>query len=170
MRKRHIWTVATLATATLLLSACGDDSDDGGGGGGGSSAGKVGVILPDAATSPRWEANDRPLLKSAFDAANIESDIQNANGDKSKFGTICDGMINAGVKVLLIVNLDSESGTACLKKAQTAGVKTIDYDRLTLGGQASYYVSFDNVQVGKLMGEGLQKCLGEDKEANIAFL
>jgi len=172
MRKRHIWTVATLATATLLLSACGDDSDDGGGGGGGDSAGKVGVILPDAATSPRWEANDRPLLKAAFDAANIESDIQNANKDKSKFGTICDSMINSGVKVLLIVNLDSESGTACLKKAQTAGVKTIDYDRLTLGGGASYYVSFDNVAVGKLMGEGLQKCLtdGGKTSANIAFI
>ena len=53
-------------------------------------------------------------------------------GDKSKFGTICDGMINSGVNVLLIVNLDSDSGTACLKKAQAAGVKTIDYDRLTL--------------------------------------
>jgi D-xylose transport system substrate-binding protein len=172
MRKRHIWAVATLATAALLLSACGDDSDSGGGGGGGESAGKVGVILPDAATSPRWEANDRPLLKAAFDAADIESDIQNANGDKSKFGTICDGMINAGVKVLLIVNLDSESGTACLKKAQAAGIKTIDYDRLTLGGGASYYVSFDNVEVGKLMGEGLQKCLTDAGKSagNIVFI
>jgi D-xylose transport system substrate-binding protein len=171
MRKRHIWAVASLATATLLLSACGDDGG-GGTGGGGSSAGKVGVILPDAATSPRWEANDRPLLKAAFDAANIQSDIQNANKDKSKFGTICDSMINSGVKVLLIVNLDSESGTACLKKAQTAGIKTIDYDRLTLGGQASYYVSFDNVAVGKLMGEGLQKCLTDDGKstANIVFI
>jgi D-xylose transport system substrate-binding protein len=172
MRKRHIWAVATLATATLLLSACGGDSNSGGGGGGGESAGKVGVILPDAATSPRWEANDRPLLKAAFDAANIQSDIQNANGDKSKFGTICDGMINAGVKVLLIVNLDSESGTACLKKAQAAGIKTIDYDRLTLGGGASYYVSFDNVEVGKLMGEGLQKCLTDSGKSagNIVFI
>ena len=130
------------------------------------------MILPDAATSPRWEANDRPLLKAAFDAAGIESDIQNANGDKSKFGTICDGMINAGVNVLLIVNLDSESGTACLKKAQTAGIKTIDYDRLTLGGGASYYVSFDNVEVGKLMGEGLQKCLTDagKTDGNIVFI
>ncbi|MFL6130331.1 MAG: sugar ABC transporter substrate-binding protein, partial [Mycobacteriales bacterium] len=171
MRKRHIWAVASLATATLLLSACGDDSNSGGGGGG-TSAGKVGVILPDAATSPRWEANDRPLLKAAFDAANIQSDIQNANGDKSKFGTLCDGMINAGVKVLLIVNLDSESGTACLKKAQKAGIKTIDYDRLTLGGGASYYVSFDNVAVGKLMGEGLQKCLTDagKTNANVVFI
>ena len=172
MRKRHIWGVATLATAALLLSACGDDGGDDGGGGGDNAAGKVGVILPDAATSPRWEANDRPLLKAAFDAAGIQSDIQNANGDKSKFGTLCDGMINAGVNVLLIVNLDSESGTACLKKAQTAGIKTIDYDRLTLGGGATYYVSFDNVEVGKLMGEGLKKCLTDSGKTtgNIVFI
>lgn len=172
MRKRHIWTVATLATATLLLSACGDDGGDGGTGGGDNAAGKVGVILPDAATSPRWEANDRPLLKAAFDAAGVQADIQNANGDKSKFGTICDGMINAGVNVLLITNLDSESGTACLKKAQTAGIKTIDYDRLTLGGGATYYVSFDNVEVGKLMGDGLKKCLADagKTSGNIVFI
>ena len=76
------------------------------------------------------------------------------------------------VQVLLIVNLDSDSGAACLKKAQTAGIKTIDYDRLTLGGQASYYVSFDNVQVGKLMGEGLTKCLTDagKTKANIALI
>jgi hypothetical protein len=107
------------------------------------------VILPDSASSPRWEANDRPLLKAAFDSASIQSDIQNAGGDKAKFGTLCDSMINEGVNVLLIVNLDSDSGSACLKKAQAAGIKTIDYDRLTLGGSADVYVSFDNVKVGE---------------------
>jgi D-xylose transport system substrate-binding protein len=174
MRKRHTMAAAALAAAALVLSACGGDSGNSSGGGGSSSAstGKVGVILPDASTSPRWEANDRPLLKAAFDAASLTSDIQNANGDKSKFGTICDGMINSGVNVLLIVNLDSDSGTACLKKAQAAGVKTIDYDRLTLGGGATYYVSFDNVGVGKLMGEGLQKCLTDagKTSANIIYI
>jgi D-xylose transport system substrate-binding protein len=174
MRKRHTMAAAGLAVAALLLSACGDDGGDtgGGGGDGGQATGKVGVILPDSATSPRWEANDRPLLKAAFDAAGIQSDIQNADADKSKFGTICDGMINSGVNVLLIVNLDSETGTACLKKAQAAGVKTIDYDRLTLGGGASYYVSFDNVAVGRLMGEGLKKCLTDAGKTagNIVFI
>src|SRR4029450_5598355 len=138
MRTRHLRRAplfAGLVTGLLLLTACGDDGGTTGGGGGTAAAsGKVGVILPDAATSPRWEANDRPLLKSAFDAAGIQSDIQNANGDKAKCGTICDGMINSGVNVLLIVNLDFDSGRACLKKAQTAGIKTIDYDRRTLGG------------------------------------
>ena len=173
MRKRSTMIAASLASAALLLSACGgDDSDGGDTGSGGTAKDKVGVILPDATTSPRWESADRPMLKAAFDAAGLESDIQNAGGDKSKFGTLCDGMINSGVKVLLIVNLDSETGTACLKKAQAAGVKTIDYDRLTLGGGATYYVSFDNVAVGKLMGDGLATCLttaGKTK-ANIVYI
>jgi D-xylose transport system substrate-binding protein len=155
---------ATAAVACLSLSACGGDdtASEGSGSGSGSdtaAGGKVGVILPDATTSPRWEANDRPLLAEAFEAAGVDADIQNADGDTAKFGTLCDGMINAGVGVLLITNLDSESGSACLKKAQGAGIKTIDYDRLTLGGGASYYVSFDNVEVGRLMAEGVQKCL-----------
>src|SRR5205823_10480516 len=55
--------------------------------------------------------------------------------------------------------LDSPSGAAVEQKAKANGVKTIDYDRLTLGGSADYYVSFDNVQVGKLIGQGLVDCL-----------
>jgi D-xylose transport system substrate-binding protein len=181
MLKRASGVVGGIAALMLALAACGgssggttagsDNSSDSGGGK--KDTGKVGVILPDAQTSPRWEANDRPLLKAAFDSAGISSDIQNADGDTSKFGTICDSMINSGVQVLLIVNLDSDSGSACLKKAQDAGIKTIDYDRLTLGGGASYYVSFDNVAVGKLMGEGLQKCLTDDgktKGVNIVYI
>ena len=46
---------------------------------------------------------------------------------------------------------------------------TIDYDRLTLGGSAEYYVSFDNTEVGALQGQGLADCLG-DKDANIVYL
>ncbi len=157
---------AAAAACALVLTACGGGDEDtaagtGGGEGGGESSGSVGVILPDATTSPRWEANDRPLLQAAFEKAGIEADIQNADGDVSKFGTLCDGMINAGVNVLMITNLDSESGSACLRKARDAGIATVDYDRLTLGGGASYYVSFDNVEVGRLMAEGLQKCLSD---------
>ena len=158
---------AVLAVAcSLALTACGGGSDSndtasGGATGGDAPKGKVGVILPDATTSPRWEANDRPLLAAAFKAAGLEADIRNANGDKAKFGTDCDGLITAGVQVLLMTNLDSDSGSACLKKAQGAGIKTIDYDRLTLGGGASYYVSFDNVAVGRLIGEGMSTCLTE---------
>jgi len=176
-RGGRVAALVAVGAFALTASACGSDDNSGGGGGGGgggssSATKKVGVILPDTTTSPRWEANDRPSLKKAFDDAGIDSDIQNAGGDKAKFGTICDGMINGGVQVLMIVNLDSDSGGACLKKAAAAGIKSIDYDRLTLGGGASYYVSFDNAKVGGLMGEGLTKCLDDmgKKQANIVFI
>jgi D-xylose transport system substrate-binding protein len=169
--------VASLVAVGVLafgaLAACGDDSNDSSSGDSSAAAsGKVGVILPDTTTSPRWEANDRPSLEAAFKDAGVDYDIQNAEGDTGKFGTICDGMINEGVKVLMIVNLDSESGAACLKKAADAGVQSIDYDRLTLGGGASYYVSFDNVEVGALMGQGLADCLKADGKdsGNIIYI
>ena len=179
MRKQTLARVAAAASLALVLAACGDDggSDDTGsaspsGGSASEGGGTVGVILPDATTSPRWESADRPFLEAAFEEAGIEADIQNAGGDVATFGTLCDGMINEGVAVLMIVNLDSESGSACLKKAQDAGIQTIDYDRLTLGGGASYYVSFDNVEVGRTMGEGLIKCLDEagKTSANIVMI
>jgi D-xylose transport system substrate-binding protein len=159
--RRLVALAAVGVLGALSLTACGSDTSDDGDGSGGDSAKKVGVILPDATTSPRWEANDRPSLQQAFDDAGIESTITNADGDVAKFGNICDDMINEGVSVLMIVNLDSESGSACLKKAADAGIQSIDYDRLTLGGGASYYVSFDNVKVGELMGEGLITCLDD---------
>ena len=81
-------------------------------------------------------------------------------------------MIGEGVKVLMIVNIDQESGKACLDKATDAGVQSIDYDRLTPGGGASYYVSFDNVGVGGLMGTGLISALDEagKTKANIVYV
>jgi D-xylose transport system substrate-binding protein len=151
--------VATGVLAFSALAACGssdnNSSDNTAGGGGSSSTMDVGVILPDATTSPRWESQDRPNLQKAFDAAGLKSDIQNAGGDPAKFGQLCDSMIGEGVAVLIITDIDIDSGAACLKKAADAGVKTIDYDRLTTGGGAAYYVSFDNVQVGNMMGQGL---------------
>jgi D-xylose transport system substrate-binding protein len=171
MNTRKGARVASLCAAGVLafgaLAACGSSGNNSASsgstgssnGGGGSSKADVGVILPDATTSPRWESQDRPNLQKAFDAAGLKSDIQNAQGDTAKFGQLCDSMINEGVAVLMITNLDSDSGAACLKKAADAGVQTIDYDRLTLGGGASYYVSFDNVKVGQLMGQGLVDAL-----------
>jgi D-xylose transport system substrate-binding protein len=160
----------------VTAAACGgDDSStagDGGSGDGGGGGTDIGVILPDATTSPRWEANDKPSLSAAFDAAGVSYDIQNAQGDVGKFGQLCDQMIGEGVKVLMIVNLDQESGKACLDKATSGGVQSIDYDRLTPGGGASFYVSFDNVAVGGLMGTGLIAALdaaGKSK-ANIVYV
>ncbi len=165
-RTRNLVLVGILG-ASLALSACGGGDDDGGSDG--DKAGKIGVILPDTKSSVRWESADRPALVKAFKAAGVKYDIQNAEGDADKMATIADGMITGGVTVLAIVNLDSDSGAAIEAKAKKQGVKTIDYDRLTLGGSADVYISYDNSTVGTLQGEGLKKCLG-DKDANLIYL
>jgi D-xylose transport system substrate-binding protein len=171
MLKRMLGLVAIAAALSLTVAACGGDDDSGGSSGSSSSSseqpkGKVGVILPDAASSARWETADRKYLGEAFKAAGVDYDIQNANGDKAKFGTIADGMLASGVTVLLIVNLDSPSAATVIKKAKDQGVPVIDYDRLTLGGGANYYVSFDNVAVGKAIGSGLVKCMKDNGDSS----
>jgi len=161
MRKGLLFATATLSAVLLsTVTACGSSgSGTGSTGSAGGKKPKIGVILPDSKSSVRWEGADRPYLAAAFKAAGVDYDIQNAENDKQAFQTIADQMITNGVNVLVIVNLDSGTGKAVLDKAKAQGVATIDYDRLTLGGSAQYYVSFDNVQVGKLQGEGLGKCL-----------
>ena len=171
---RGAWFVATVAAGcALAVAGCGDDdsgSGSSGGGGGGEEAGKVAVLLPDSKSSVRWETVDRPFLKKAFDDAGIESEIQNAEGDKSTQQQQAEQAITNGAKVLLLVNLDSGSGAAIAANAKSQGVKVIDYDRLTLKGDSDYYVSFDNEKVGKLQGEGLVNCLGDKAGAQVAVL
>ena len=174
MKRKHNLVLVPLLGAAMALTACGSDdgdtgSDAGDSGSGGDAAGKIGVILPDTESSVRWESADRPALAAAFEEAGVEYDIQNAEGDAERMTQIADSMIGDGVTVLAIVNLDSESGAAIQEKAASQGVATIDYDRLTLGGTAEYYVSFDNTVVGELQGQGLADCLG-DEEANIVYL
>lgn len=125
--------------------------------------GMIGVLLPDTTTSTRYVQYDAPYLTKAFEAAGLTSaqfKIDNANGSTSTMQTQADADITAGVSVLLVDPLDPGSGAAIEAKAEAAGVKVIDYDRLVTGGPADrYYVSFDNVQVGKLIGQGEVDCI-----------
>jgi D-xylose transport system substrate-binding protein len=166
---RALAIVGALSGLVLGVAACGSSNNDSSSSSGGGSADKVGVLLPDTKSSVRWESFDRPLLQAAFKKAGVPVEIQNAQGDKSTQQQQAEQLITNGAKVLLLVNLDSGSGAAIEANAKSRGVKVIDYDRLTLGGSAEYYVSFDNVQVGKLQGQGLVKCLGGQK-ATVAEL
>jgi D-xylose transport system substrate-binding protein len=125
------------------------------------------VILPDTVSSARYTQYDAPLLTKAFKDAGINADIQNAQGDNTKFVSIADSMITEGVKVLLIDPADPQTGISVEAKAKAAGIQVIDYDRVNLGGSAEYYVSFDNVAVGELQAKGLMQCLGSKPDPQI---
>jgi D-xylose transport system substrate-binding protein len=170
--------LSAFAIAGAVFAGCGSDNNSSSSGGGSTSttssakADKVAVLLPDTKSSVRWETADKPLLQKAFDDAGVPVEIQNAQGDKSAQQQQAEQAITNGAKILLLTNLDSGSGAAIEANAKSRGVKVIDYDRLTLKGNADYYVSFDNVAVGKLQGEGLKKCLADSgaSKPNIAEL
>jgi D-xylose transport system substrate-binding protein len=125
--------------------------------------GMIGVLLPDTTTSARYVQYDAPFLKKAFETAGLSSDqykIDNAHGSTSTMQQQAEADINAGASVLLVDPLDPGSGAAIESKATSQGVKVIDYDRLVTGGPKDrYYVSFNNVEVGKLIGQGMVDCI-----------
>ena len=129
-----------------------------------TTAGKglVGVILPDVTTSARYTSYDLPYLTKAFTEAGYATTdfkIDNAQGTTTTQLAIAQADITAGAKVLLVDPLDGPTGKQVQAAAAAAGVTMISYDRATFQGTSTYYVSFDNVQVGKLIGTGFMQCV-----------
>ncbi len=182
MSKKIIATVAGLAAASLLVAACSSSSTStessaapaeasAAASAAPAAAGKACVILPDSQSSDRWENQDRPAIESALAGAGFESDIQNAQGDTNQYLTIGDQMLAGGCGVMILVDLNG-SGATVAEKAKAQGIPVIAYDRPF--APADYYVSFDNVKVGQLQGEGLIKCLTDNgvdlAAAQVVFL
>lgn len=174
MRKALIGLVAAGLMTSVTLTACDGGSDSGDTTGGdtglsttatssGEGKGGVGVVMPDKESSTRWDTGDPAYLKAAFKKANVPFEIQNANGDAAQFKGIAKAMLDSGVKVLVMANLDSDSGKWVIDQAKSRKIPVIDYDRLTLNGGADYYVSFDNEAVGALQAKGLVSCLEAKK-------
>ncbi len=122
----------------------------------------VGVVLPDTTSSTRWVDFDAPYLKEAFTDAGYTSSefrIQNAQGSDATQLSDATADINLGAKVVIVCPLDGPTGVAIAKLAESKGVTLIAYDRAIFQGSNTYYVSFDGVLVGKLIGEGFQACI-----------
>ncbi len=126
------------------------------------SKGKIGVLLPETTTSARYTSFDEPYLKEAFAKAGVPADdviFTNAQGSESTELTQAQSAITQGARVLLMDPISSGVGASIESYAKSHGVPVIDYDRLTLGGDRDYYVSFNNVEVGKLIGQGMVECI-----------
>ncbi len=180
-----------IAVAGLIVAACGGGTSGGGGSSPAASvpsdlsissfdanftymsklssltaAGKglVGVILPDTTSSARYVAFDQPYLQKAFTGAGYSSSqfkIDNAQGNEQQELSLAQADITAGASVLIMDPLNSSVGSQIQNLAQSHGVKVISYDRATFTGTNTYYVSFDNVQVGELIGKGFVQCVSD---------
>jgi D-xylose transport system substrate-binding protein len=134
----------------------------------GANSLQVGVILPDTTSSVRWVDFDQPYLNDAFaDAGYTQAQyrIDNAQGSDATELNDATADINLGAKVLIMCPLDGPTGVAIAKLAESKGVILISYDRATFQGSKTYYVSFNNMLVGQLIGQGFEACV---KAWNIA--
>jgi len=124
--------------------------------------GNVAAILPDTVSSARYTEFDAPYLRKALNAAGLSTSqftVQNAQGSDATQLNMAQTAITKGASVLIVDPLDSGVGMQIEKYAAAHGVQVVDYDRLVLGGSRKYYVSFNNVRVGTLLGQGLAACV-----------
>jgi D-xylose transport system substrate-binding protein len=127
--------------------------------------GKIAAIMPDTTSSTRYEEFDQPdIMKAALAAGLPKSDIippQNAQKSDTTFLTDVKSDISNGATVLLLDPEDPGTGVQAQVYAKAHGAKVIQYDRLSSGASAvdtDPYVSFNNVTVGKLIGQGFVSC------------
>jgi D-xylose transport system substrate-binding protein len=171
--KRLLLLLLVIVSALALVAAgCGGDDDDEGGGGDetaaagdggeGGGEGSIWVLLPDSASSPRWEADDRRYFEQHFEEAGVEYNIVNAENDAAQQQAQAEQAIADGASVILLVSIDTGSGATIIDIAKDAGVKVVEYDRFNTGGSGGdAYVSFDNVAVGAAMAEVLEPAIDE---------
>jgi D-xylose transport system substrate-binding protein len=173
--KKRVRLVFGLALTLSLLgvAGCGDDDGDDTGtdtgtdtGDGGGGEGPIWVLLPDTASSERWENDDRRYFQQFFEEAGLvegeDFNIVNAEGDAQAQQSQAEQAIADDASVILLTSLDTGSGATIIDTAEEAGVDVVEYDRFNTGGSGgAAYVSFDNVQVGATMAEVLEPTIDE---------
>ncbi|WP_030231506.1 sugar ABC transporter substrate-binding protein [Streptomyces sp. NRRL S-350] len=171
MMRRAVIATAAVSMA-LSMAACGKaggDKKDSAASGDNKS---IGLLLPENASSTRYESFDRPFIEAKVKALCADCKVlyNNAEGSAAKQKQQFDTLIAQGVKVIVLDAFDATSTQGWVKEAAAKGVKVVAYDRLATGPVAAY-VSFDNEKVGELQGQALVDALGDKAaDANIVMI
>ncbi len=157
-RRKGFAVLISLALFALIMSACGA-------GGGtsptapaapvnGKGCTKVGILLPETATSARWDGQDRPLLIKDLGAVvgSQNVDYNNAQGSASTQQSQAEADLTKGDCILVLAPSDAVASAAIVAKAKAQNVPVIAYDRLIQSNDLTAYVSFDGVAVGAQQG------------------
>jgi D-xylose transport system substrate-binding protein len=126
-------------------------------------SGTIALLLPETKTA-RYESADRPYFEAKFKelCPNCEIIYSNANQDASAQLSQAQAALTNGAQVLVLDPVDSAAASAIADAAKAQNVPVIAYDRLILNSDGvNYYISFDNVEVGKLQANSLVNRLNE---------
>jgi D-xylose transport system substrate-binding protein len=108
----------------------------------------IGFLL-DSLKVERWQ-RDSKLVQARAKELGAKLTIKDAEGNDDLQLQQANQLLDAGVDVLIVVPHDADKAAAIVRAAQRKGVPVVSYDRLIWNSPLSLYVSFDNVQVGKL--------------------
>jgi len=126
----------------------------------------------------RWGKWDEPAIKTALTAAGCSYISNDAKSSSDTQASNVDALINQGAKVVIILAQDGTAIKPAVKKALDAKIPVIAYDRL-IEDPGVFYITFDNVLVGKMQAEALLKVKssgnfvvikGNKADANADFL
>jgi D-xylose transport system substrate-binding protein len=103
----------------------------------------------------RWKT-DEAAIKAAVQAAGNKYVSTDAQGSAAKQAKDIEGLITQKVDVIVIVAYDSDAILPSIKAAKDAGIKTMAYD-VQFEDPSALYITFDNIGVGRLMAQEVQK-------------
>jgi D-xylose transport system substrate-binding protein len=174
---------ALIGAAAVVFAAC---SSSGGtaapstaaSSGGGSAAGCTVGVSWNNYQEERWAKWDEPAIKAALDAAGAKYISNDAKSSAETQATNVENLISQGAKVVIILAQDGTAIKPSVASALSQGIPVIAYDRLIEDPKA-FYITFDNVLVGKMQAEALLKVKdsgnyvvikGNKADANADFL
>jgi len=115
------------------------------------SAPKVGLLMA-SYINLRWYKDQQFFEEKVKDLGAVPMVRDASNNPNSQLNQAIE-LIDSGVKVLVVIPVDSKAAGAIVSVAHKKGVKVISYDRLILESDVDYYISFNSVLVGEYMAK-----------------
>jgi D-xylose transport system substrate-binding protein len=113
----------------------------------------IGLLL-DNLKFERWQ-RDSKLIQARAHERGVKITVKDAEGNDELQLEQANQLLDTGVNVLIVVPHDAEKAAAIVQAAQRKRVPVVSYDRLIKNSPLALYISFDNVQVGKLQATAL---------------
>lgn len=114
---------------------------------------KVGLLLH-ALDKERWE-NDRDYFVEKVNELGGTVEVRVADNNSDMQLEQANKLLSEGTDVLVVVPVDQFAAAQIVVNAHEQDVSVISYDRLIKNCNLDYYVSTDNVEIGKLQADYL---------------
>ncbi len=113
----------------------------------------------------RWKTDEAAIV-AALEAAGAKYVSADAQSSASKQLTDIEALIAQGADALIILAQDKDAIGPALDKAEAEGIPMVGYDRL-IEDQRTFYLTFDNKGVGRIIAESV---MAAQPEGNYAVI